>query len=252
MTAIATVTASLWHAPASSDEPGEIESLCESYLDEDDRRRAEQFRRPTTRNQHVIGRGMARRLLTGGNLPPEVVRFSVAEGGKPFAADPPQARRSFNVAHTDGLVVCGLIDTESVGDEIPLGVDVERLDRRVDLNLAHRYFSSPEIESIDRLPDDRQRRIAFLRIWTLKESFIKAIGTGLRTPLDQFAFEAIDSQRPRITFLNPDLASAAGGQGHWHFQCVTPRPGYVAAVAVEIAAHQRLDARIISFAELVG
>jgi 4'-phosphopantetheinyl transferase len=259
--AIQAVTACLWYAPASCGEPGEIETICESFLDEDDLQRAASFRRPTTRNQHVIGRGMARRLLTDGFHCPTDVRFQVAEGGKPFAAEPPQARRAFNVAHTEGLVVCGLIDatdeavaktpTSFQSHQVPLGVDVERLDRRVDLHLADRYFSAPEIDYLHQLANDDERHVAFLRIWTLKESFIKAIGTGLRTPLDQFAFEGIDDEKPKIRFLNPGLASATGKKGNWHFRCFTPSDGFIASVGVELNHDEHLETRVIDFSTML-
>jgi 4'-phosphopantetheinyl transferase len=255
------VTAHLWYAPASCGEPGEIEATCESYLDDDDLQRASLMRRPTTRNQHIIGRGMARRLLTAGVHHPTDVRFKVAEGGKPFAADPPQARRAFNVAHTDGLVICGLVDSiheatiseshQNQAHPIPLGVDVERLDRRVDLQLAYRYFAEPEIRYLNQLASDDERHIAFLRIWTLKESFIKAIGTGLRTPLDQFAFENVADAKPMIRFLNPSLASATGGGGNWHFQCLSPSDGYIASVGVELNRGEHLETRIVDFSTLL-
>jgi 4'-phosphopantetheinyl transferase len=67
-----------------------------------------------------------------------------------------------------------------------------------------------------------------LKIWTLKESFIKAIGTGLAMPLADFAFEQIDSERPTIRMLNPKLESDL----HWRFYALEPRPGFLAALAV--------------------
>jgi 4'-phosphopantetheinyl transferase len=75
---------------------------------------------------------------------------------------------------------------------------------------------------------DVERRNAFLRIWTLKESFIKAIGTGLQTPLADFAFEEIESSSPTIRMLNPQLES----DQVWKFFSIEPRPGFIGAIAV--------------------
>ena len=146
------------------------------------------------------------------------------KNGKPYVSQPVEARRAFNIAHTDGLVMCG-IDSQS--DDL-LGVDVEKLDRRTDPALAKRYFSKPEIDHLENCASETDRRNTFLKIWTLKEAFIKALGTGLQTPLADFAFEKIESAEPEIRFLNPKLESGM----HWSFLSIEPRPGYVAAVAL--------------------
>lgn len=219
-------TVRVWHAASSSAEPGRMERRCEAWLDADDRQRAALFRRPTTRNQHVVGRGMARRLLGSDAIDPTTIRFGVETHGKPYVTQPPQAQQPFNVAHTDGLVMCG------IGDRTHefLGVDVERLERRTDPGLADRYFSRPEVQFLNSHRSDQDRRHAFLRIWTLKESFIKAIGTGLQTPLADFAFENIDSPTPSIRMLHPKLES----EKVWKFYVIEPRPGFIGAVAIAV------------------
>ena len=83
---------------------------------------------------------------------------------------------------------------------------------------------------MNRLPRGGRRRDAFLRIWTLKESFIKAIGTGLQTPLADFAFVDPESESPTIQMLDSKLDSDLS----WRFFSVQPRPGFVAAIAVAV------------------
>ena len=220
----------IWHATSSHQQPGKIEQLCESYLDHEDRVRADRFRQPTSRNQHVIGRGMARRLIgqqTG--IDPSEIRFGFENHGKPFVDHPPIAQQPFNVAHTGGLVLCGLTDQDTMArSTIQLGVDVEGIDRRTDPAIAERFFSKPEVRYLNTHRSEAAKRVAFLKIWTLKESFIKAIGTGMATPLADFAFDEIDSQRPVIRMLSEKL-----DQGQcWQFTTFEPRPGYLAAAAI--------------------
>ena len=217
---------SVWHAANSSADPGVVEARCESWLDADDLRRADLFRRPTTRNQHVVGRGMSRRLLGSKTTPPQDIRFGVESHGKPIVSGPPAAQRPFNVTHTDGLVMC------CVGEDRHrhIGIDVERLGRRTNTSLAYQKFSEPEIQLLDQCRSDESRKKLFLRIWTLKESFIKAIGTGLAMPLSDFAFENVETDRPVIRMLNPTLESDLD----WRFFTMEPRPGFPAALAVAI------------------
>lgn len=238
-------TVDLWHATSSSTRPGPIELRCESWLDASDLERAAMFRQPTSRNQHVIGKGMARRLLGNHQVKPHAIRFDAEVHGKPFVVEPEQAKRPFNVAHTDGLVMCG------IGNDSHrwLGVDVERIGRRTDPALAQRYFSQPEIRYLNGLEGDQRRREAFLRIWTLKESFIKAIGTGLQTPLADFAFQDIESTLPTIRMLNPKLESDL----RWTFFAIEPRPGFVGAIAVATTDRDPpAQLRLHSFDELLA
>lgn len=234
----------VWHAGSSSSEPGMLERCCENWLSQDERRRAERFRIATSRNQHIVGRGMARRLLGREQIDPCLIVFAIEKNGKPYVTQPAEARRAFNIAHTDGLVMCGI---DSQTDDL-LGVDVEKLDRRTDPALAKRYFSQPEIDHLEKCVSEADRRNTFLKIWTLKEAFIKAIGTGLQTPLADFAFEKLDSTKPEIRFLNPTLKSKT----LWSFLSFEPRSGYVGAVALGAnSARVSTEVTLRSFEELL-
>ena len=238
-------TLTVWHATASSDAPGHVETTCQDWLAPDERDRAERFRVMTSRNQHIVGRGMARRLLSQPTDDPSEICFAEEVHGKPYVVRPDTAKQPFNIAHTDGLVVCG------VGNRAHelVGVDVERLGRRTDPALADRFFSQPEIDFLNNKPNEDARRDAFLRIWTLKESFIKAIGTGLQTPLADFAFTEIDSDCPRINLLNPELESDL----NWQFFSIRPREGFVGAVAVACTKRETdIQIDLCSFDDLVG
>lgn len=187
---------------------------------------------------------MTRRLLGSDLVPPQSIRFAAQTYGKPVVMEPEEAKLPFNVAHTDGLVMCGIGDRNH---EL-IGVDVERLDRQTDPEIADRYFSKPELQFLNTHRCPTAKRNAFLRIWTLKESFIKALGTGLQTPLADFAFEEIESDTPSIRMLNPKLESNTT----WSFYSFQPRTGFIGAVAVATKIpHVRIDIELHSFDDLV-
>ncbi len=187
---------------------------------------------------------MARRLLGGDAVPPESICFELAAHGKPSVTSPPEAAQPFNVAHTDGMVVCGV----GHDPDCLLGVDVERLQRRTDIDIARRSFSAPEVEFLQGFADEQKRREIFLRIWTLKESYIKAIGTGLQTPLSDFAFEEIESERPRLRRLSRDLMD----DREWDFQVFEFDSAFVATVAIGRQQHTRpADVRVFDFHSVI-
>lgn len=95
--------------------------------------------------------------------------------GKPFFPDVPSI--CFNLSHCHGLAVCGISDSA-------LGVDVEQI-RPLRSGVLRRSFSPEEIHAVQvsSSPDER-----FFRLWTLKESYVKAIGVGISFPLHTAAF----------------------------------------------------------------
>ena len=235
----------VWFANTSSGDPGQVESCCESWLNQEEIDRANRFRQPTSRNQHVVGRGMARRLLGEDEISPLEIQFGEAVHGKPYVVEPNEAKQPFNIAHTDGLVLCGI---GGANHEL-VGVDVEKLGRSTESGLAERFFSEPEVDYLNTKSDEVEYQDAFLRVWTLKESFIKAIGTGLQTPLADFAFVDVDSSNPSIRLLDSKLQS----EHRWHFFSFQPKQGFVAAVAVACSdPNTNVEIEVRCFDDLVS
>ncbi len=92
--------------------------------------------------------------------------------GKPYVRDYPQIH--YNISHTEGLVACGLGGSS-------LGIDVERI-RPFPDSVAERVFSSAENHCMRALPEEEQNSY-FFRMWTLKESYVKALGCGITVSL---------------------------------------------------------------------
>ena len=163
--------------------------------------------------------------------PPRDWRFVADARGKPriTAAGSDRSVPAFNLSHTDGVVACAV----SADRGIDVGVDVERIDRRVEaLDLAQRYFSCSEIRALeDCAPADRAAR--FIDIWTLKEAFVKAVGDGLACPLDGFGFVFDDPASIRLETLIP------AGRARWQFGLFRVVGDYRLAVAVRNTSTKR-------------
>ncbi len=81
----------------------------------------------------------------------------------------------FSLSHTTGFVVCAIGDRE-------LGVDVEKT-RTYREALVRRFFCPEEQAFLGRSADSDED---FTVLWTLKESYLKALGCGLNRPLNSF------------------------------------------------------------------
>lgn len=91
----------------------------------------------------------------------------------------------FNVAH------CRRAAAVLVAD-CPVGVDVEAVRGR-DAHVAARCFDAAERLRVEAAADpDRE----FFRYWTLKESYVKALGCGLSYPLRTICFDMSSDGEP--------------------------------------------------------
>jgi 4'-phosphopantetheinyl transferase len=155
-----------------------------SELDDSERARASGFATPELRQRWTVARGALRTILASylgvpARTVPLVVRPCTACGGphgKPALADP-AGRLRFNLAHTrDRLVVAVALARE-------VGVDAEPVTSERSLaSTAHSWLAPAEAWAIENLPVARRDSI-LLRLWTLKEAYVKAVGTGLNTDL---------------------------------------------------------------------
>ncbi len=194
----------------------------EAMLAPEERARASRMHFPEDRHQQLIARGMVRSLLSRyvPGMAPADWRFERNEHGKPriaLGAPPPAQGLNFNLAHTEGLVVL------AVARELEIGIDVEHSGKRAPLKVAQRHFSPAEVAALDALPAEQQP-LRFQRLWTLKESYLKAIGTGvvggLGTMTFHFGPDGVRFERA----ADPDAA-------RWAFREIAVPEGYLVALA---------------------
>ena len=175
---------------------------CWEALSPPDRERARRLSRPEVRRRFVAARAGLRRVLAGYIAVPPC-SFLLQEGphGKPELQEGPR----FSLSHSGDLALC------AVARDREVGVDVEQLRPVPEADsIARRWFSEEEMAAY-RVAADARLDGAFLRSWTRREAFLKAIGLGLS---DAEAGTAIDPER-------------------WELHEVRPGEGFVGALAVE-------------------
>lgn len=102
--------------------------------------------------------------------------------GKPYIKD--VENFYFNISHSGNYVVIGVSEKE-------IGIDIEKKGR-VDYRIAERFFSKKEVQAIFSCSGEQEKIDTFYQIWTLKESYVKVLGKGLRIPLSSFEFDISD------------------------------------------------------------
>jgi len=137
--------------------------------------------------------------------------------GKPYILGYPEFH--YNLSHTKEYVAL-------ITDKHPVGIDVEGL--RVGYQkLVERFFSEEERQLLAYAWSDE----VFTKLWTRKESYLKASGFGMRMPLDGFSVlgeqvsinEKMDSsmiESGEVYYL----ASQPLSEGYWLSVCRKAEP----------------------------
>ncbi|CAH8266548.1 unnamed protein product [Arabidopsis lyrata] len=134
----------------------------------------------------------------------------------------------FNISHTDSLIACG------VTVHVPVGIDLEDKERKIKhdvLALAERFYSTDEVKFLSTIPNPEVQRKEFIKLWTLKEAYVKALGKGF-------------SAAPFNTFTIQSKAGTAGGynlckektkkcNGEWKFGLLELADSHYAAICIE-------------------
>ena len=111
----------------------------------------------------------------------EPPKYSFGEHGKPYLAG---GSIYFSLSHSGKYALCAISD-------VPVGADIER-PRAGSARLARRFFTPREAALINSDAD-------FCRLWVQKESYVKALGTGLAEGMSGFDIAELDDHAIALT-----------------------------------------------------
>lgn len=148
------------HLPDPKEVPGSME-----LLSAERKNRIERLARPEDRRLSLGAGLLLQQVLKRHGI--ENQSISYGENGKPQMEDV-----YFNLSHSHHMVACAISDK-------PVGCDIEKV-RDIKGNVATRFFSKQEIAYIKEAEDEKDM---FFRLWTMKESYMKMTGDGLKLGL---------------------------------------------------------------------
>ena len=147
--------------------------------------RAQQFRK--NQRHFIATRALLRQVLARyAGIAPEKLLFSRSLDGKPFLTNS-LAPIYFNLTHS------GRFAALAITAQGELGIDIETARKRSYLEIAERFFHADEVKQLN-ICEKVQEQKLFYRLWTLKEAFFKATGTGISTGLDNVCFYFNDNK----------------------------------------------------------
>ena len=83
----------------------------------------------------------------------------------------------FNLSHSGDYVIAAF-------DRNPVGVDIQE-HKNLKENMAKHFLTPWELEQIGMQPEEGSRQELLCRLWTIKESYIKLIGEGMKKSMKE-------------------------------------------------------------------
>jgi len=204
-----------------------------ALLSDAERARAPRFKFEIHRRRYIVTRGRLRLLLAERlDTAPESIEIACRSHGKPILGGRfVECGLHFNVSHSENVAVYAFADRREVG------IDIEAVRELWDMDsIAAGVFSPREHEAYLNL-EASERALGFFNCWTRKEAFVKALGDGLRYPLDSFEVSLSPGQQAKLL----RVGDMPGDSCAWTLDDFTFGDNYVGAVVTQKQPMSRSD-----------
>ena len=154
-----------------------------SCVEDHKRERIQKFVHWEDVQRTLLGDLFIRYLIIGQfRIPNHKISFLINEACKPRINHIDHFH--FNLSHSGNWIVCA-------GGTKSVGIDIQKI-LPVDLDIG-KHFCSPEEYQRMMAYEPYDRNPFFFRLWTLKESYLKYVGSGLRFPLHAFTIRFLQN-----------------------------------------------------------
>ena len=205
-----------WTCPAQC----RVSSAWHQLLDDHESRRYQRYLPLDKRHEFLVARAMVRTVLGQAlGAPAASLHFQANEWGRPELSPPGVLR--FSLTHTEGLVALLL------SDEFEVGLDAEPLARGPTVLALHSGVYAPqELAEMAALTPAQQGERA-ITLWTLKESYAKALGMGFALAFDALFFRLPASANTPV--LLQEKTPPPHSSADWQFQTFHHGPHVISA-----------------------
>ncbi len=172
----------LWTASkvALKDHIGRLQSV----LSPEEKKKAAYYKFEPVQKSYIISQAVLRLLLAGYlNGYPSDVKIGVHNKGKPFLMN--DTSLNFNISNSYDICVFAFSRDGEVGIDLEKIRELPDIDQLIEKNLTSR-------EKAYVLKDPDQKLSRFFQFWTFKESYLKAIGEGMRLTPENLDFALED------------------------------------------------------------
>ncbi|KAF3607852.1 hypothetical protein DY000_02050914, partial [Brassica cretica] len=124
-----------------------------------------------------------------------------------------------------------------------VGIDVEDKERKIKhdvLAFAKRFYSADEVNFLATIRDPQVQRKDFIKLWTLKEAYVKALGKGFSAaPFNTFTIQFVPGTEGGYNLCKTSevtahpLEETKKCNGGWKFALLELADSHYAAVCTE-------------------
>ena len=192
--------AELWFAWVG-DHVEDIDRFSRHLLSDEEQAHLAGYRVREAAERYVVTRALVRAVLSERlEISPRSIQVSRTDTVKPVLAQ----GLHFNVSHSGDLILLAISSERAVGVDVERKRDVQRVEA-----MLRRWLSTEEQAAYASLHGaGASPSEAFLRLWSLKEARLKALGVGIsgasRARLDIVEAFSLDTLLERLAAQRPD------------------------------------------------
>lgn len=150
--------------------------LFTAEMDPERQQKAFSYAREEDRMLCILADNLAKRMISESyDIYPQMISFYRDANGKPRCLN---SFAKFNISHSGTKVACAVSDNE-------IGIDIE-INRSHPSTTIDRFATENEKKYIDKAEEN------FLKIWVLKEAYVKCTGEGINGNLKNIEFTVND------------------------------------------------------------
>jgi Phosphopantetheinyl transferase len=153
-----------------------------------ERQRYTRIATPVLRHRYAASHLLLRHILASYiRTEPRLITYGEAVHGKPYLLNDPTVH--FNLSHSEAVGVIAVSRNRTIGVDIEVIRPLPNWE-----NLAQCCFDIREQQWLRRL-DRQSSELGFFQLWTIREAYLKALGVGLKVPM-QVPFVPSSSVEP--------------------------------------------------------
>ncbi len=199
-------------------------SAYSSVLSEQERQQQDRFHFEKDKHSYLISHALLRHVLSKyADISVSDWQFTRNDHGKPELI--PRGgcpKLNFNLTHTTGLCACVVTKNKICG------IDVENIHRKNNIEaVAQRMFADEELMVLNGARSDQYQ---FYNFWTLREAYVKALGTGLAGSSKDFYFTVDEATLAATINYRKSLQIESRD---WQFKIFEPTQEHRLSVALQ-------------------
>lgn len=213
--------------------------------------RIQKFRYQADAKASLVGRIMLRKFLSSvSEVKMKDLVLTRTSRGKPVLEA--GCGWDYNVSHSGDWTVLAASRDGAVGVDVMKTTDgrIERLEEF--FRLMQRQFTSTEWTNIRTGESESQQLFRFYRHWTLKESYVKAVGLGLGINLQTLEFDPKGTLEERRVICDTTIKINGARDERWKFEETLLDEDHVAGVAIQDGKSETEPFQKIKFLDILS